>query len=225
MEWTNDIDQAVWIRDSLDDFLEARVTSLVPRGFSSYVRILHPVVLGGENAPQTVTWRTVAAENGVSLDRGASFDHLLKSRSSGVQTGRLRPMDGTLYAPYARRAASVLSDYVSEGEYCWFAVWDGYGWIDSLGAADLPDSKLRLPYRDYLLFTGDVRDGVLLADRVGQTPNLWWPQSRTWFLATGIDMDSTYIGGPADLVERLLSDGDIETEPAVEGESRIIPGQ
>lgn len=38
-----------------------------------------------------------------------------------------------------------------------------------------------------------------------QSPNLLWPLDRSRFLATEIDLDSTLVGGPADLVDTLAS--------------------
>ncbi len=45
-------------------------------------------------------------------------------------------------------------------------------------------------------------------------PNLWWPDDRGWCLATEIDLDSTLVGGSAELIKGLLSDSDIEAVPA-----------
>jgi hypothetical protein len=44
----------------------------------------------------------------------------------------------------------------------------------------------------------------------GQTPNLWWPEDRTWCVASEIDLSWTYVGGSSDLVESLVVDDQIE---------------
>ncbi len=43
-------------------------------------------------------------------------------------------------------------------------------------------------------------------DLVGadQTPNLWWPEDRAWFVATEIDLAWTYVGGREALIEQLV---------------------
>ncbi len=38
-----------------------------------------------------------------------------------------------------------------------------------------------------------------------QSPNVLWPQDRTWLVSTGIDLDSTVVGGSERLVDHLLS--------------------
>jgi hypothetical protein len=45
-------------------------------------------------------------------------------------------------------------------------------------------------------------------------PNFWWPEDHTWSVSTQIDGYSTYVGGPAGLVERLLADPALEAMTA-----------
>jgi len=49
-------------------------------------------------------------------------------------------------------------------------------------------------------------------------PNLWWPNDRAWFVATEIDLVSTYVGGRADLVRAIVASPDLEAfEVAADG--------
>jgi hypothetical protein len=49
-------------------------------------------------------------------------------------------------------------------------------------------------------------------------PNLWWPNDRAWFVATEIDLVSTYVGGSADLVRAIVASPEIEAfEVAADG--------
>jgi hypothetical protein len=43
-----------------------------------------------------------------------------------------------------------------------------------------------------------------------QTPNLWWPHDRAWFVATEIDFDSTLVGGSHALIDALLANDALE---------------
>jgi len=69
--------------------------------------------------------------------------------------------------------------------------------------------------------------GVVVATRIGteppelpevfwedQSPNLWWPDDRAWFVATDIDYAWTYIGGSTELIDQLLADDRLEVLPA-----------
>jgi hypothetical protein len=102
--------------------------------------------------------------------------------------------------------------------------------------------RVSLPGRDYILFEGPLdaakelgsRHGELLSaaypeldfdpeDFEPQSPNLFWPQDRSWFVATEIDLDSTYVGGSQRLVKELLDDSRFESWPARLGD-RIDAG-
>ena len=46
-----------------------------------------------------------------------------------------------------------------------------------------------------------------------QSPNLWWPDDRAWFVATEIDFDSTFVGGEDRLIAGLVTDRRLEALP------------
>lgn len=83
-------------------------------------------------------------------------------------------------------------------------------------AAALPRFEFE-PYsgRPYFLGSGPL-DVVLEVtddsdyDRPGVPVAMWWPEDRSWFVASKIDFDSTIIGGSADLRDALLSDERLE---------------
>jgi hypothetical protein len=47
-----------------------------------------------------------------------------------------------------------------------------------------------------------------------QSPTLWWPDDRAWFVATDIDYPWTYIGGSTELIDEPLADDRLEVLPA-----------
>ena len=71
-------------------------------------------------------------------------------------------------------------------------------------------SRVRLPNRDYLLFTGSVQHG----EGWEEGPNLWWPGDRAWCVATEIDFPYTYVGGSRSLIEEALAHPRLEALPA-----------
>jgi hypothetical protein len=71
--------------------------------------------------------------------------------------------------------------------------------------------KVSLPYRDYLLFTPLEAASELgwtspWGDFDPQSPNLFWPQDRTWCVASEIDLFCTLVAGSEALAEALLAD-------------------
>ena len=71
---------------------------------------------------------------------------------------------------------------------------------------------MSLPSRDYMLFTGPLAAVPELAAEGGfwQTPNLWWPDDRAWFVSTDIDLLDTYVGGSPDCIQRILDSPELE---------------
>ena len=139
--------------------------------------------------------------------------------------------NGLLEHRGATALAEILSNHTSRPDACWFCLWDGYGYLHPGGmawmvAARPPFARLhrafrlfqlrwsrprvsefrdqprvRLPNRDYLLFSGAVSDAAGWDDG----PNLWWPDDRAWCVASEIDLDDTFIGGPEPLIAHLLA--------------------
>jgi hypothetical protein len=70
--------------------------------------------------------------------------------------------------------------------------------------------RVRLPYRDYILFKGSVAHAQGWEDG----PNLWWPEDRAWCVASEIDFPYTYVGGPKALIADILAHPDLEALPA-----------
>jgi len=76
--------------------------------------------------------------------------------------------------------------------------------------------------RTYFLFRGAIRapaeekedDLIVTPVRpMRRPPSFWWPAHRRWFVSTDIDSYSTYVGGSATLIERLLEDHVLEAVP------------
>ncbi len=49
---------------------------------------------------------------------------------------------------------------------------------------------------------------------VHEVPTFWWPEDRRWFVATEVNLASTFIGGPGSLVQQLIDDPSLEALPA-----------
>lgn len=58
-----------------------------------------------------------------------------------------------------------------------------------------------------------ITDSITSADNRFRTllpPNLWWPQDRTWCVATDIDLMAGYVGGSRQCVEAILDSSELE---------------
>jgi hypothetical protein len=163
----------------------------------------------------------------------------LPDRDTRLQAWSYEPWLGALSERQARALVTLLARYTSTPDACWFCVWDGYGFFNPSAWQEmrsysgissrlrawwwrarvnfqrrqpvLPKGKLvRLPARDYLLFKGPL--ALAVGHRDG--PNLWWPDDRTWCVASEIDFPYTYVGGPKLLIDEILADPSLEALPA-----------
>ena len=234
IDWAEDVSAAQWIRPRLHPFAQD-VGSVVPEGFEAYVRLLHPVETGADRRER---WGDVARRNGRIVHPEMQFHWI--SRPLGAKP----PDDhdrgdgtswGSLPLPERMTLVEVLGRYTTTVDSCWFCVWEGHHPLNeaevewhragSPGARDarrrrrpsrpevpaLP--QVELPHRRYYLYRGPL-DKALGPLPFDQSPNMWWPDDRAWFVATEVDYAWTYVAGPRRLADALLSDDRLEVLPA-----------
>jgi hypothetical protein len=206
-----DATPAGWLVGVLRTFGES-VTSFVPSGFESYVRVFHPAYRRAGLDLIRVPWVEIAAARGkdfhpaMQLSAFTGSDHL-EDDCAGVFDEA--PETGSLPLELAPPLASALARHTATPELCWFAVWSGFGGLrQEVRAAPM----FRLPGREYHLLTGPV-DAVTTNVDVApfeQTPNLWWPEDHAWCVATEVDLSTTYIACSQTCCDQLIDLPDIE---------------
>ncbi len=203
---------ADWIVADLQTFGES-VLSLVPAGFSAYVRVFHPagrLVDGDKLTP--MRWAEIAAANGTRVHAAMQLSALtgiLNQHDSQPGVYDVEPHVGSLSAELVAPLVEALARHTATPERCWFAVWHGFG-------ATRPDIRsaptFQLPARDYHLLVGPVEAATesALDFPSFQSPNLWWPDDRAWCVATEIDLNTTYVGCTDACGEGILAVPDLE---------------
>ncbi|MFF3764260.1 hypothetical protein ACFYYR_09260 [Streptomyces sp. NPDC001922] len=194
-----DLAPARWIESRTGDF-HTGVHALLPSGFAAYARVLHPVEASGGTF---LRWAEVAERAGRPLHSRVRFTDIAPG------AGDAEPWQGSFEAELLPDLCEVLAAHTTTPESCYLGLWDGWGWL----TADGP--RVHLSGRAYLLYEGPVEAATDLGDRgagcfLPQSPNLWWPRDRAWCVATDVDLDSTYIGGPAPLIEELTGSSRLE---------------
>lgn len=236
VSWVADVSPASWIASRLRPTLE-NVGSIIPGGYEAYGRLFHPVEQRtGENR----RWSDVARDNGRIVHPEMQF-HMINRPVGTPAPSSCDRGDGPEWRslPLEERRVLVehLRDHTTIPAQCWFCVWEGFGGIDDQGVA----ARVRLLHRDYLLRRGPIEAAMApTPHRPGpgfslvalaatgteppalpevfwedQSPNLWWPEDRAWFVATEIDYAWTYVGGSSQLIEGLLADDRLEVLPAL----------
>jgi hypothetical protein len=215
----NDVSPGSWIAEALrhDD----TVASLVPPVFGAYARVFHPAARFDGLEDVDVPWAEVAAANVTTAHPAmewGSITGLMEFFHHGDQTPLwdMAPARGHLPEHVSRRLIDVLGRHTSTPADCWFGVWNGVGDL----SADAPALVLR--GGDYWLVRGpvDIAAENMAEEPSEQSAHLWWPADRAWFVATDIDLVTTYVGGSAACIAELLEHPGLEAA-AVPASQRI----
>jgi hypothetical protein len=193
---------------------EYDVGSLLPVTLDAYARVLHPAGRGSGDDQADVSWSEVAAANGRIAHAAMVWVAITgdwKFINDGGQPGLWdrSPSTGSLPAPQASSLAGVLARFTTTPAECWFAVWDGYG------DAPYPRGTVALipmPQRPMVLLRGPLSAMHTAFSTLGwpESASLWWPDDRSWCVATDIDLMSTYVGGSAECIDAVLADQRLE---------------
>jgi hypothetical protein len=139
--WSEDVRQADWIAERLTPWGRGSltVTAVVPAGFESYARLLHPAyqhtaaeqaASGDDTGDRVVRWAEVAAWSGRALHRQAQFHSVALPPSARPVPPPFTagPWEGSLDLVDARLLAGIVRAWTATPDDCWFCVWDGFGW-------------------------------------------------------------------------------------------------
>ena len=162
-------------------------------------------------------WEAVAASSGRTMHALAQWESLSAPATSAHAAPPFEaPPDTNGLDPDGLAALrNVLATRTRTPEDCFIGVWDGYGWpVETWASPDVLDLENRgyLVRRGPLALALDIR-WAPLPDRRLESPNILLPTDRAWFVASDTDLNSTYLGGSATLVEALLAQGHLEVSP------------
>ena len=215
LEFLEDVSEARWVEESVSEF--GKVRALVPERFLAYARVFHPAYL---DTGLPVRWSTVASWTGRTVHPLMQFERIANLNEDpgylykDPPWGSL-PEHGSIPEPECRTLVSVLREFTSTPEECFFCLWEGYGNIDT--RLYKASSRVRSPGRDYLLFRGPLDAVMSFLNRVdgfwGDSPNIWWPKDRAWCVATDIDLFDSYVGGTEDCIKAILNNPALEALP------------
>jgi hypothetical protein len=208
-----DITSADWIVAGVREF-GSGVGSLLPVTFEAYARALHPASRRVEGEDVDVQWSEVASANRRVAHAAMEWVAITgdwRFMTEGGQPGAWDdpPSIGSLPARQATSLAGVLSRFTQTPSDCWYAVWDGYG---NAPYARGTVALIHMPQRPMVLLRGPLGAAGTAFSSMGwpESASLWWPDDRSWYVATDIDLMSTYVGGSAQCIEAVLADERLE---------------
>ena len=179
-----------------------RVCDLVPAGYESYARILHPV-----DHPDAgeLRWAALARRIGVPTGPGVSLTEILEVAQERSTTGRIRTTSFLTVTEW--RAVGAILERRTSSRLFYVGVWEGRGTPERARDAE----RLELPDRRYVLAalpftrwsTSSIISGLVL-------PNLVWPEDRSWFLNSDVDSIATIVGGSEATIAEIVGAPDLE---------------
>lgn len=229
LTFLTDVSAARWVEEGLGPRF-GRVEALIPQGFAAYARLFHAA---RTQDGRRVRWSEVAAWAGRTAHPLMEFDRI-SAPVAGVGRGEAPwlypPPEDSLGDDEAMGLADSLADFTDASPRCFFAVWEGYGQFSPGGTFILTTSggiplsppgevltaqQIKGVHRNYLLYQGQLSGIRSFLERFwGTGPNLWWPEDRSWCVATELDLNFTYIGGSEACIEALLDYPWLEAMPA-----------
>ena len=232
---------ALWIAARLSDCFGV-VTRTVPAGFDAYARIFHPADPGATAQLRWSEVAESNGRIMHALAQYAQISSSAPGRAEPAPLADIQaPETGDLEPACLRSLCDVLAHHTAAPARCWFAVCE-QGWGAPGGGGQVVSSGLgspapairqapaawqldprapafTLPHRSYALFTGRLDDALKIGRWVTgdwfvpQSPNLFWPDDRSWCVASEIDFDSTLVGGSTDLIAEIVDRHDLEAWP------------
>jgi hypothetical protein len=210
LELPDDVSEADWLHAALRPWGPSvdgpvQIASFVPDSYEAFARILHPARDGCLPAAQLAALGDALAPF-TAMPGRCAFCFWIGYGFWGGRVGYSLGGDVT-----AEQRAAILREAVARAE------------AEEAQLAPIP--LVRLPHREHYVFTGalDRTARPFRFDVWEQSPNMWWPADRTWFVATEIDGYSTYVGGSAACIDAVLTCPGIEAI-AVTPETPMDPG-
>jgi hypothetical protein len=217
VEPSDRVAEADWIAPRLHPF-GVDVASVVPAGFESYARLSHQPQTGVLPEPASSLLAALLAKHTSTPDRcwlclWDGYGYLHRGGAAWMVPAR-RPMTFTGLRWWQRISIGGRS-----------ARRTGPPGPQPPPPPPLPEGlpaesrpRVHLPERDFLLFAGSVAQAAGWQDG----PNLWWPEDRAWCVASEIDLTDTFVGGPAPLIERILTEVALGGSPAAAEDPLVV---
>ncbi|MHB8513162.1 MAG: hypothetical protein ACYDCC_13420 [Actinomycetota bacterium] len=113
------------------------------------------------------------------------------------------------------RLLGILGRHTATPEIAWFGLWSGYRRMELPPGALLYSSPtVERPFREYLIYRGDLRDGTAFFEPpLSNVPDLMWPDDRSWFVTGDTDLDYLLIGSTQTCIDDIASDAGLQVTP------------
>jgi hypothetical protein len=153
-----------------------RLSTFMPRGFETYVRIFHPPGLRSPDSQalgiaEGISWASLASTRGMELTSDSTFPEVSGLEQQSREFDDIAPFSGSLPPATCHHLATILGEHTTRAEFCWFLLWDGRGFFWSQGPEPVFEHtaserfryeflssfpKVHAPWRAYFLGRGPL---------------------------------------------------------------------
>jgi hypothetical protein len=235
-----DTRRAMWAVERCTRSGAETLQTVVPSGFTSYVRLCQPgwfwpAIDPGDNKTWAdlaaglvdhkkstpVRWCDTAEKNGHIVHRLMQWHAITPPIPKPGDAGISAPLEGDITVEMVEILFDVLIRHSGEDQECICAFWEGHGTHDHFKRAR--NTRVEgIGQQSYFLFNASlaaVRDQWWVAlkhrwETGGLAPNALWPESQDWYYAVPFERSSSYFGGPAGLVTDIREAPGLETYEA-----------
>ncbi len=218
-----DLSVGDWIREGLDSWnsLPFSVGICIPSGFESYVLVRHTGADGGLNEVRSTSLTTLLD---TLVDFSSTPENCFHALWEGY--GWLHPGAFAVYIP---RNPSIIFRIIQRQPFRYLSIRNTMrkhrhrNLSDyALPANTLPKGimefeRFQLPNRNYLLMQGAIKEALHIGFEIHdhfnfQSPNLIWPEDKSWIFVNEIDFNATLIGGSQELIQRIVQRSELTSE-------------
>ncbi len=227
-----------WIRYGRDERPNSRppdwkgnfVSSLIPPGFESYGKILHPIHARYEFIDNPLSERENAILKIPSCEPLKSFVEKCRKAASGDRI-LWRDLAALLGVPFAPGIKHEWYRETIQDPWCWPRLLSGpaEGWLEQeqcralAGILEASGSSQECLFRfsdipfyapanqqQPQLFRGSLGEVCDFQSQRRLSFEYWWPHNRQWCVCSDYDLEFTVVGGSRGLLSRLLRDDVLE---------------
>jgi len=223
--------------------------SIVPEGFASYVRILHPAWSAKSLDPndekawrqlrsgwreaedlKPIRWDETAAKNNHVTHRAMQwFDICSRTVREPGMAGVDPPLEGTITPKMVEGLFEILIGHSGESQEILCGFWEGCTQDFSSQTKAQFRRNVGITYNLFNTTLAGARDSWLAANEYssknhgigtnGLIPNIIWPTTQDWHLTVDFNLFSTNIGGSTYLIDSIRDADDLETYEALAGDN------
>ncbi|WP_096153291.1 hypothetical protein [Bacillus sp. FJAT-45066] len=208
-----------WIKEAilLEERKDAFVEQVVPKRFSHYCKIFHPMFRDNNIKDETILWPDTYPNEPFTFDVGEKISYkqfcakynLPFSKEVSTQSILrkmnlpryiIAPTEGEIEEDLMKEIVKTIKTFSINQQIFYFfnfmkikGFWSG--------------RKI-----DDLLYQGELNEvfDFYQHETVYLTPTYFWPEDKSWCICNDHDLDFTLVGGSKDFITSLLSNNELE---------------